>query len=72
MKSLAMHITNQKLSFEILTVENVMVRDFYSKWSLAYNIDNFDPCNVLLAIATNIPVLRCGPGYNSMQASYAV
>ncbi len=43
MKFLAMHITNQKLN--IFTIGN---------WQ---NIYNFDPYNVLLTIATNIPVL---------------
>ncbi len=55
MKFLAMHITNQKLSFNIFTVGNLlnifMEHDFCHK----RKIDNFDPCNVFLAIATNIP-----------------
>ncbi len=54
-----MHITNQKLSFDIFTVEiykisswNMIVTKF-----LIRKIGNFDPYNVLLAIATNISVL---------------
>ncbi len=58
MKSLAMHITNQKLSFAIFTVRNLqnifMEHDLYL---ISKKIDNFDPYNVLLAIVTNIPVL---------------
>ncbi len=60
MKFLAMHITNQKLSFDIFTVGNVQhscnmifteyPNDFWQK-----KMYNFDPYNVLLAIATNIP-----------------
>ncbi len=60
MKSLSMHITNQKLRFDIFTVGNLLnnlmehdLNDFWHKRKM----DNFDPCNVLLAIATNIPVL---------------
>uniref|UniRef100_A0A671KSX6 Protein TASOR-like n=1 Tax=Sinocyclocheilus anshuiensis TaxID=1608454 RepID=A0A671KSX6_9TELE len=53
--SSAMHITNQKLSFDIFTVGNVqnifMEHDFWHKRKM----DNFDPYNVLLVIATNIP-----------------
>ncbi len=58
-----MHITNQKLSLDIFTVGNLqnifMEHDlniliiFYYKRKMY----NFDPYNVLLAIATNIPVL---------------
>ncbi len=46
MKSLAMCITNQKLSFDIFMVgklQNIFM-------------DNFDSYNVFLTIATNIPV----------------
>ncbi len=46
MKFLAMHITNQKLSFDIFTVGNL--QNIFME---------HDPYNVLLAIATNIPVL---------------
>ncbi len=64
MKFLAMHITNQKFSFDIFTVRdsqnifmehdlNIISNDFWHK----RKIDNFDPYNVLLVIATNIPVL---------------
>ncbi len=56
MKFLAMHITNQKLSFDIFTVGNLqnifMEHDLWHK----RKIYNFDPNNVLLAIATKIPM----------------
>ncbi len=54
-----MHITNQKLSFDIFTVEisswNMILisNDFWHEIKMY----NFDPYNVLLAIATNIAVL---------------
>ncbi len=59
-----MHITNQTLSFDIFTVGNLQnifmemiftsyPNDFWHKRKMY----NFDPYNVLLAIATNIPVL---------------
>ncbi len=61
MKFLAMHITNQKWSFDIFTVGNVQnifmehylnnPDDFWHK----IQIYNFDPFNIFLAIATNIP-----------------
>ncbi len=62
MKFLAMHITNQKLSFDIFTVGNLqnifMEHDQYpNDFWLKRKIYNFDPYNVLLSIATNIPVL---------------
>ncbi len=63
MKFLAMHITNQKLSFDIFTVGNLqnifMEHDrnilmiFWHKRKMY----NFDSYNVLLSIDTNIPVL---------------
>ncbi len=57
MKILAMHITDQKLSFNIFTVGNLlnifMEHGFWNKWK----IYDFDPYNILLTIATNIPVL---------------
>ncbi len=57
MKSLAMHITNQKEGFDIFMVVNLqnifMEHDFWHK----RKFDNFDPYNVLLAISTNIPML---------------
>ncbi len=64
MKFLAMHITNQKLRFDIFTVgnlQNILMKhylnlisnDFWHK-IIFYN---FDPYNVSLSIATNIPVL---------------
>ncbi len=59
-KFLAMHITNQKLSFDIFTVGNLLnifmehdLNDFWHKIKMY----NFDSYNVLLTIATNIPVL---------------
>ncbi len=55
-KFLAIHIAKQKLSFDIFTVGNLpnifMEHDFWHK----RKIDNFDPCSVLLAFATNIPM----------------
>ncbi len=50
MKFLAMHITNQKLSFDI--------------FGMTFFFYNFDPYNVFLAIATNIPqqLKTCAPG----------
>ncbi len=59
-KFLAMHITNQKVSFDIFTVGNLqnifMKHDIYPN-DFCYNIkiNSFDPFNVVLAIATNIP-----------------
>ncbi len=61
MKFLAIHITNQKLSFDIFTVQNIfMEHDLYFK-SYKYNICIyfFDPYNVFLAIATNLRLLLC-------------
>ncbi len=62
MKFLAMHITNQKLSFDIFTVGNV--QNIFMEHDLNIlmifvkrKMYNFDPYNVLLSIATNIPVL---------------
>ncbi len=61
MKFLAMHITNQKLSFDIFTVGNLqnifMEHDLPKDFCHKRKIDNFDTYNVFLAIATNIPVL---------------
>ncbi len=61
-KFVAMHITNQKLSFDIFTVGNLL--NIFMEHDLnilmIFGIKekyNFDPYNVLLAIATNIPVL---------------
>ncbi len=62
MKFLAMHITKQKLRFYIFTVgclQNIFMKhDLYSNdfWHKR-KINNFDPNNVLLAIATNKPLL---------------
>jgi len=59
-KFLAMHITNQKLSFNIFTVGNVqnifMEHDLNILMIFCHKIImyNFDPYSVLLAIATNI------------------
>ncbi len=50
MKFLAMNITNQKLSFDIFTVGNLL--NIFMEHE---KINNFDPYNVFLAIATNIP-----------------
>ncbi len=57
MKFLAMHITKQKLSFDIFTVgnvQNIYPNDFWHKRKMY----NYDPYNVLLSISTNISVLR--------------
>ncbi len=53
MKFLAMHITNKKISFDIFMIGNVLniLMNIIDK----IKIDNFDPYNVFLAIATNIP-----------------
>ncbi len=56
MKFLSMHINNQYLHFDIFTVanlENILNFTFWHKIKMY----NFEPYNVLLAIATNIPVL---------------
>ncbi len=52
-----MHITNQKLSFDIFTVWNLYPFIYYPNdfWHKR-KIDHFDPYNVFLAIATDIPV----------------
>ncbi len=58
MKFLAMHITNQKLSFYIFTVVNLlnifMEEDFKCPIDFCHKIkiNHFDPYNVFLAIAT--------------------
>ncbi len=63
MKFLAMHINNQKLSFDIFTEANLL--NIFMEHDLnilmIFGIQEkciyFDPYNVLLSIATNIPVL---------------
>ncbi len=62
MKFLAMHITNKKLRFDIFTVGNL--QNIFMEHELNIQIIfgikkkfNFVTYNVLLAIATNIPVL---------------
>ncbi len=69
MKSIAMHITGQKLSFDIFTVghlQNILMEHDLSPYDFWHKkqIDNFDPYNVFLAIATKYPCyLRfCNPG----------
>ncbi len=68
MNFLAMHTTNQKLSFDIFKVGHfqniVMEYDHYFIIIIINNyflhkrkIVNFEPYNAILAIATNIPVL---------------
>ncbi len=58
-----MHITNQKLSFDIFTVGNLlnifMEHDLniLMIFGIKEKLIIFDPYNVLLSIATNIPVL---------------
>ncbi len=57
MKFLAMHITNQKvLIFTVENLQNISMEHQYHFWHKR-EMYNFDPYNVLLAIATNIPVL---------------
>ncbi len=62
--SLSMHITNQQLSFVMFTVghlQNIfMEHDLYlifNDFWYKRKMYNFGPNNVLLAIATNIPVV---------------
>ncbi len=60
MNFLAMHITNQKLSFYIFTVRNVqnIVMEHDLNILMIFGIKkiyNFDPYNVFLVISTNIP-----------------
>ncbi len=57
MKFLAMHINNQKLSFDIFTVQNIFMEHDLNDFCHKRKMYNFDPYNVLLSIATNIPVL---------------
>ncbi len=53
MKFLAMHITDKKLSFNrTWSLFNILMIFWHKR-----NIDNFNPYNVFLAIATNVPVL---------------
>ncbi len=57
MKVLAMHITNQKICFDIFKVgklQNIfMEHDLYLIFKLFF-FNNFDPYNVFLVITTNI------------------
>ncbi len=61
MKFLAMHINNKKISIDIFMVRHllnvIMERDLniLMIFGIKEKIYNFDPYNVLLAIATNIP-----------------
>ncbi len=57
-----MHITNQKLSFDIFTVghlQNIFMEHMNMKRKIVKKrkrlINNFDPYNIFFAIATNIP-----------------
>ncbi len=57
-----MHITNQKLSFDIFTVQNILISNDFGHKRKIYN---FYPYNVLLAIATNTCAAYdcfCAPG----------
>ncbi len=58
MKFTAMHISNQKISFDVFTVGHVlnifMEHDLNIPMIFAIKKYNFDPYNVLLSIATNI------------------
>jgi len=64
MKFLAMNITDQKLSFDIFAVGNsINIFMEHELYHISYHNDfwhkrkiyNFDPYDVFLAIATNIP-----------------
>ncbi len=62
MKFLAMHINNHKFGFDIFMIGNVL--NIFMEHDLNIlmifgitKMYNFEPYNVLLAIATNIPVL---------------
>ncbi len=60
MKVLAMHIIYQKLSFNIFMVVNYKISSCNMVFALInfwykIKINRFDPYNVVLAIATNIP-----------------
>ncbi len=57
MKFLAMHMNNQKISFYIFTIGNLHDLNILMIFGIKEKIYNFDPYSVLLAIATNIPVL---------------
>ncbi len=57
---LAMHINNQKISFDVFTVQNIFMEhdlNILLIFGIFFFIYYFDPYNVLLAISTNIPVL---------------
>ncbi len=59
MKLLAMHINKQKISFDILNVQNIFMEHDLNILMIFWHkikMYNFDPYNVLLAIATNKPV----------------
>ncbi len=59
-KFLAVHITNQKLRFNIFTegnLQNIFMEQYPNNFWHKIKIDNFNPYNIFLAIATNIPVL---------------
>ncbi len=58
MKFLAMHLTYQKFSFDKFTVGNLLnIFIEHGLYLISYWFLAFDPYNVLLAIATNIPML---------------
>ncbi len=60
MKFLAMHITNQKWSFDIFTVQNIFMEhdlNILMIFGIKEKCIIFEPYNVLLVIATNIAVL---------------
>ncbi len=62
MKFLAMHITNLELSFDIGHLQNIFMEvrsllNILMIFSIKRKINNFDPYNVLLAIAVNMFVL---------------
>ncbi len=56
-KFLAMHITNQTLSFDIFMVGNIFMEHDLNILMIYVIKEKCIPYNVLLAIAINIPVL---------------
>ncbi len=61
-KFLAMHITNQKLRFYIFTegnLQNIFMEQYPNNFWHKIKIDNFNPYNIFLAIATNM-LLKTG------------
>ncbi len=65
MQFLAMHIVNQKLSFDIFIVQNIfMEHDLFDFWHKRKS-NNFDPYKLFLAIANINKLQRLMPGFVS-------